>query len=96
VGYEIIGHLGILRGAVGDFRAPIGLHAGIHAGLPIRLAKPVAPWQRDGAVQPHVMLVPELGVGPVLGFRREGAPRLFIEPYAALNVRVHLTSGLVP
>lgn len=96
VGWEVIGHFGILRGAVGDFRAPIGLHAGVHGGLPIRLADPVAPWQRDGAVQPHVLLVPEIGVGPVLGFRKGDTPRWFIEPRATLNIRLHLTSGLVP
>lgn len=96
VGYEVIGHVGILRGAVGDFRAPIGLHAGVHGGLPIRLAKPAAPWQRDGALQPRFMLVPELGVGPVLAFRGKDVPRWFVEPYAALNFRVHLASGLVP
>ena len=96
VGYEVIGYAGILRGAVGDFDAPIGIYGGVHGGIPIRLDPPVAAWQRDGALQPSILLVPELGVGPVLGFREEGRPRLFLEPYATLNFRIHLTSGLVP
>jgi hypothetical protein len=86
----------MLRGDVGEIESPIGWYYGVRAGLPIRVSTSHAPWQRDGELQAKFLLVPELGVSPVHAIVSDGADRVFIEPFAALNLRLHFTSGLVP
>jgi hypothetical protein len=96
IGYEVIAHLGVLRGDVGEIESPIGWYYGVRGALPIRLSASADAWEHDGELQARIFLVPELGVGPVHAIVSDGTDRVFIEPFATLNLRLHLTSGLVP
>jgi hypothetical protein len=96
LGWEVVAHAGVLRGDVGEIESPVGWYYGVRAGLPIRVNANFATWQRDGELQAKFLLVPEIGVGPVHAIVSNGPDRVFIEPFAALNLRLHITSGLVP
>jgi hypothetical protein len=96
VGFEVIGHAGILRGDVGVISGPLGWYYGVRGGLPIRLDTSHASFQRDGELQARFFLVPELGVQPVHAVVTGGPDHVFIEPFFAVNLKLQLTSGLVP
>ncbi|HEY3498173.1 MAG TPA: hypothetical protein VGK73_25920, partial [Polyangiaceae bacterium] len=72
VGFELIGHLGMLRGDVGKIQAPVGWYYGVRAGFPLRLDSSSAAWERDGELAARFFLVPEIGVSPVHAIQSPG------------------------
>jgi hypothetical protein len=96
LGFEAVVNAGFLRGDIGDVAATAGLYAGARVGVPIRIGREGPAFLHDGTLQPFLMLVPELGFQPVVAFHRGGPPAYFLEPFIALNVRLRVSSGLVP
>jgi hypothetical protein len=93
-GYELTGHLGAIRGSLGEDLVHLGGYFDAEAALLWRPARAEEPWENDGYLRTTFLLVPSIGGGGIL--MNEGDWAVRPEIRFGLGVRFQLWPTLIP